>query len=54
MSGEIRRVSAGEHPAVVGIPLVVGVAVVRVEPPTIVIVFDVEHVEIAVGIRERA
>ena len=54
MSGEIGRVSAGEHPAVVGIPRVVGVAVVAVEPPAIVVVFDIEHVEIAVGIRERA
>lgn len=54
MSGEIRRVSAGEHPAVVGIPHVVGVAVVAVEPPAIVVVFDIEHVLIAVGIRERA
>lgn len=54
VSGEIRRVSAGEHPAVVGIPHVVGVAVVAVEPPAIVVVFDVEHVLIAVGIHERA
>ena len=54
MSGEIKRVSAGEYPAVAGIPQVVGVAVVRVEPLAIVVAFHVEHVEVAIGIRERA
>lgn len=50
----MKRVSAGEHPTVVGIPLVVGVAIVRVEPLTVLVAFHVEHVEVAIGISERA
>ncbi len=48
---EMKRVAAEKHPTVVGVPDIVGVAVVGVEPTTIVIVFDIEHVEIVVGIR---
>jgi len=47
----MKRVAAEKHPTVVGVPDIVGVAVVGVEPTTIVIVFDIEHVEIVVGIR---
>lgn len=39
-----------EHPLIVGIPDVVGVIIVAVEPQAIVIVFHVEHVEVAVRI----
>jgi len=48
---EMKRVAAEKHPTVVGVSNIVGVAVVGVEPTTIVIVFDIEHVEIVVGIR---
>jgi len=49
--GKIKRVAGtDEHPLVVGIPDVVGIAVIAVEPEAIVIVFDVEHVEVAVRI----
>jgi len=54
MSGEIKRISAGEHPAILGVPEVRGVAIVRVEPPIVVVVFHIEHVQVAVGVRERA
>ena len=52
--GEMKRVSAAEHPTVVGIPLVVGVAIVRVEPDAVLVAFDVKHIEVAIGISERA
>ncbi len=39
-----------EHPDVLGIPLVVGVTVVGVEPPVVVIVLDIEQVQIAIGV----
>ncbi|PIX62173.1 hypothetical protein CO057_02725 [Candidatus Uhrbacteria bacterium CG_4_9_14_0_2_um_filter_41_50] len=42
-----------EYPEVVGTPLVVRVTVVGVEPPVVVIVFDVEHVRIAVRVHLR-
>lgn len=47
---EMKRVAAEEHPHVVGIPLIVGMAVVRVQPEVVAIALDVEHVEIAIGI----
>ena len=45
-----RFAGANEHPAIVGIPEVVRVAIVAVEPPTIVIVLHVEHLEVAVRV----
>jgi len=39
-----------EQPDIVGIPLIVGVVIIRVEIQTIIIVFNVEDVEIIVRI----
>lgn len=50
----MKRVAPHEHPAVVSIPEVVRVAVVAVEPATIVVVFDVEHVEVIVRVADYA
>ena len=50
----MKRVAAEKHPTVVGVPDIVGVAVVGVEPPVVAVVLDVEHVQIAVGVRSRA
>ena len=41
---------AAEHPSVVRVPVVVGVAPIAVEPPAVRVVFDVEDVRITVGI----
>jgi hypothetical protein len=46
----MKRVAADEHHTVVSIPEIVGIAVVAVEPETVVIVFDVPHVEVAVRV----
>jgi len=46
----MKIVATQEHPAVVAIPVVVGVVPIRIEPTVVVVVFDVEHVRIAVGI----
>ncbi len=49
--GEIKRISGAEHDLFVQIPLVVGIGVVRVQPPiAIVVPLDVERLRIAVGI----
>ena len=48
MRGEAKRMAEDE--AVVGVPLVVGFAPIRVEPLTIIVVFDVEDVQVAVRI----
>lgn len=45
------RVAAEEHPRVLGIPLIRRLRPVRVEPPVVVIVLHVEHVQVAVGVR---
>jgi len=50
----MKRIAADEDPAVVRVPDVVGAAVVGVEPPVVAVVLDVEHVQIAVGVRSRA
>lgn len=42
----------GEHPPVVAVVLVVRVGVVGVEPEAVVIAFDVEDLEVAIGVRE--
>jgi len=47
----MKPVATDEHPAVVAIPDVVGVVIVGVEPTGIIVVFDVEHVRVAIGIR---
>ena len=47
----MKRVARHRHDEpIVGIPRVVGVAVVRVQPPLVVVVIDVEDVQIAVRI----
>ncbi len=46
---EMERV-ATEDPEVIGIPLIVRVGVIGVEPHTIRVVFEVEHVGITVGV----
>jgi hypothetical protein len=48
----MQRFAAEEQEGVVRIPPVVRPAMVRVEPPSILIAFDVEHVRMAIGIRE--
>ena len=50
----MKRVATAEDPLVVGIPLVLGVTVVRLEPQVVLIVFDVEDVQVTVGIRTYA
>ncbi len=42
-----------EHPAVASVPEEVRVAVVAVEPATIVVVFDAEHVEVRARVADR-
>lgn len=46
---KIKRIAEGENPTVVGIPHVVGVVVVRVQPEVVVIALDVKNVRIAIG-----
>jgi len=41
---------ATEDPEIVGIPLIVRVGVIGVEPHTIRVVFEAEHVRITVGV----
>ena len=49
--GKTKKVAgADEHPAIVGIPDVVGIVVVAVEPKLGVIAFHVEHVQVAVRV----
>ena len=48
---ELKRVAAGKHPAVAAIPEVVGIVVVAVQPQAIVVPFNVEHLEVAVRVR---
>jgi len=48
----MKRVAQGEDKLVLGIPLVVGVAVVRVEPRTVGVPFQVEEVRVAVAVRQ--
>ncbi len=50
----MRRVATAEDPPVIRIPLIVGVTVVRLEPQLVLVVFDVEDVQVAIGVRERA
>jgi hypothetical protein len=46
----VRRLATNEHEAIVSIPVIVRITVVRVEPTIIVIVLDVEQVQIAIGV----
>ena len=51
---KIKRISRNdEHPAVVSIPEVVGVAIVAVQPPLVVVAIDTEHPWVAVRIGDR-
>ena len=45
----MRELREHEGETVLTIPLVVGVVVGRVEPPTIIVAVDVEEVRIAIG-----
>ncbi len=49
--GKIKRVAGDEHELIVGIELIARVAIVAVEPQTIIIALDIEQVQIAVRIR---
>jgi len=47
----MKQVSGTEHKGVVEIPAILGIGIVRVQPPLAVIVpLDVEHVRVAVGV----
>lgn len=46
----MKRFATSEDPAVIAIPEVVGVAIVAVQPQAIVVVFHLEHLEVAVRI----
>lgn len=46
----MKRVARPEHETIVGIPDIVRIAVVAVEPQAVIIPFHVEHVEIAVRV----
>ena len=49
--GKTKRVAGtDEHPLIVGVPDVVGIAVVAVEPKLGIVAFHVEHVQVAVRI----
>lgn len=50
LAGGIKIVAA-ERPPVAAIPEFVRVTIIAVEPKTVVVVFDVEHFEVAIGIR---
>ncbi len=47
---EMKRIAKTENKTVVGIPEIVRIAIVTIEPQTIVIVFNVEDVEVAIRI----
>jgi hypothetical protein len=47
---EMKRIAKTENKTVVGIPEIVRIAVVTIEPQTIIIVFNVEDVEVAIRI----
>ena len=47
----MKRVSGeDEHPTIVGVPEVVGVIIVGVDPQLVVVVIDIEHIEVAVRV----
>ena len=46
----MKRVARHEGETVVGVPEVVGVAVVSVQPPVVIVVVDVEDVRVAIGV----
>ena len=48
--GKIKRVATDEHEAIVGIPDVVGIVIVAVEPQAIIVAFHVEHVQVAIRV----
>lgn len=49
----MKRVASREDPPVRRIPLIVGVAIVRLEPQAVLVVVDVEDVQVAVGVRHK-
>ena len=46
----MKRFAKTENKTVVGIPEIVRIAVVTIEPQTIIIVFNVEDVEVAIRV----
>ena len=46
----MKRFAKTENKTVVGIPEIVRIAIVAIEPQTIVIVFNVEDVEVAIRV----
>ena len=46
----MKRVAKHEHPPVVTIPEVVGIAIVGVQPMIVTVAIDVEHVRVAMRI----
>ena len=50
----MNRIATGKDPPIVDIPSVLGVTVVAIQPPTVVIVLDVEDVQVVVGVRSHA
>jgi hypothetical protein len=47
------RLAANEHERALGIPLIVRVAVVRVEPTPVLVPVHVEEFQVAVGVRQN-
>ena len=47
------RLAADEHERVLGIPLVIRVAIVRVKPTPVLVPVHVEEVQVAVGVRQN-
>jgi hypothetical protein len=50
---EMMRLAANEHERVLGIPLIVRVAIVRVKPTPVLVPVHVEEVQVAVGVRQN-
>jgi hypothetical protein len=46
----MKRGAKDEYPPVVGVPEVVGLVVVRVQPSVVIVAFHVKDVRIAVGV----
>lgn len=47
----MKKIAAEEHKPIVAIPLIVGVAIIVVEPRIAVVPIDIEQVRVAVSIR---
>jgi hypothetical protein len=46
----MRKLATNEHEAIVSIPMIVRITIVRVEPTIIIIVLNVEQVQITIGV----